>query len=110
MVSIVVVITLLVAVTGWHLRTRRHSAWRASADARFYIVLGYPLLAVATYWLADSESRVGWVLGAAWALGAAVSFVVGFSALDDVRRRQIATSRSMESLPPQTTEAGTGAV
>ena len=92
MSSTVAAILTVVALTGWHLRTRRHPCWSASADGRFYIVAGYPAVALAVFWLVGAATTTGWewAIGNAWALAAMVSFVYGFNAL----RRAASSSRT----------------
>jgi hypothetical protein len=83
MSSTIAGIVVILVVSTWHLRTRRHPNWQANGDARFYISLGYPFLAVAVYFLAGSTrgTDLNWALGNAWALVATVLFVYGFQAL-----------------------------
>ncbi|WP_232374766.1 hypothetical protein [Mycolicibacterium mengxianglii] len=99
--AMVAALVLIVGLGGWHLRTRRHPAWKLSSDARFYITLGYPMIAIAVYWFVESPSNTGleWLFGNAWALAAMVSFVLGFTALDDVPRQHQRASKSIETIP-----------
>jgi ABC-type Fe3+ transport system permease subunit len=80
--------TMIALLSAWHLRTRRHPNWRRSRDARFYIGLGYPSVAIAVCFLADPSGAAGWnwVLGNVWALVASTVFVCGFQALDQPPR------------------------
>jgi uncharacterized membrane protein len=100
--STIAVIITVVALCGWHPRTRRHPAWRVSADARFYITAGYPLVMIAVYWLMQSTSATAmgweWALGNLWALVAVISFVYGFNSLHIASEQQQSTSRAIESI------------
>jgi hypothetical protein len=89
------------ALLVWHLRVRRHPSWPVSSDGRFYILCGYPMVALAVYWLMGSPTSTGWewALGNAWALVAMVSFVYGCNALNAASRQQQATAQTIESLP-----------
>jgi len=99
--TIAVIITVAV-LGGWYLRTRRHSAWTVSADGRFYITAGYPLVTIAMYWLVQSMSRTAigweWALGNLWALVAVTSFVYGFNALHTASEQLQSASRTIESI------------
>ncbi len=77
-------IALIVVLGGWHLRTRRHPNWHRNSLARFYITVGYPLIAIAVYLLvvATGTGSWDWALGSLWALIAAVCFVLGFQHLN----------------------------
>ncbi len=95
----------LVALSGaWHLHNRRHAGWRASPEGRFYIFLGYPLVAVAVYWMtaAPATTTWEWALGNAWALAAASSFVAGFGALNRVTAAHAEAAVEMETIEPAT--------
>src|SRR6478609_3125239 len=72
-------------LTVWHLRTRRHPSWSASATGRFYITIAYPAVAIAVYWLSQVTTLDGWswAFGNLWARAAMVMFVLGFDALRD---------------------------
>ncbi|WP_206428513.1 hypothetical protein [Mycolicibacterium stellerae] len=100
MSSTVAAILTMVGLTVWHLRTRRHPCWSASADARFYIVAGYPAVAIAVFWLVGAATRTGWewAIGNAWALAAMVSFVCGFNALHRACEQQQEASMTIESI------------
>lgn len=81
--STIAAIVTVVGLSGWHLRTRRHPNWSVNSDARFYITLGYPAVAIAVFWLVESPAATTWewALGNLWAFGAMTSFVYGFNAL-----------------------------
>ncbi|OBF27951.1 hypothetical protein [Mycobacterium sp. ACS4331] len=87
-------IALVLALGGWHLRNRRHPNWRTNSLARFYVTLGYPLVAVAVYLLvvATGTDSWDWALGSLWALIAAVCFVLGFQHLNAPPPADTATS------------------
>lgn len=104
--SLVGIITV-VALGGWHLRTRRHPYWPVSPDGRFYITIGYPAVVIAVYWLVNSSTTAGleWALGNLWMLGAMTAFVYGFNALNAVSERQNLIGRAVESIPDATSEA-----
>lgn len=95
-------IVTVVALLGWHLRTRRHPSWQVSSNGRFFIMSGYPMVAVAVYWLATSPTSTGleWALGNGWALLAMVSFVFGFNALNDASKQRQVAARSIEAIAP----------
>lgn len=84
MTSTIAAILIVVVLAAWHLRTRRHASWRSSADARFYITIGHPLVAIAVYFLVNSARGTDWewAFGNFWAFVAMVCFVVGFNALN----------------------------
>ena len=87
-------VVTLVALGLWHLRNRRHPKWSVCPDGRFYIIIGYPAVVIAVYWLLNSPTTAGveWALGNVWALGAMTAFVYGFNTLNAVAERQ-ATER-----------------
>jgi hypothetical protein len=71
------------ALGFWYLRTRRHPNWRRSPEARFYVTTGYPLTAIAVYWLVQSNrTDWAWTVGNLWTLAAMILFVRGFNALN----------------------------
>lgn len=74
---------MVIALGAWHLRIRRHPNWCHSRDARFYITLGYPLVAVAVFFLANTigHTDVNWLIGMVWSLVSVSLFVYGFQAL-----------------------------
>lgn len=78
-------IVMVLALGAWHLHTRRHPNWKKSHDARFYITLGYPLVAVAVFFLANAidNNDASWAAGMAWALVSTSLFVYGFQALNN---------------------------
>jgi ABC-type Fe3+ transport system permease subunit len=82
--STIAAIVTVIGLALFHLRIRRHPQWRSSADARYSITLGYPLVLIAVYWLAQSWSGSdwAWIVGSVWAVVAMVAFVQGFKALD----------------------------
>lgn len=106
--TVAAIITLLVLV-GWHLRTRRHPNWSVSPDARFYIFSGYPLVAIAVFWLTESTTGTDWpwVMGNLWAFVAMLLFVRGFNALHLATEDQHSASHAMESI--QETHEANGA-
>lgn len=109
MVSTVAGIATVLILAAWHVRNRRHVGWKVSADGRYFVCLGYPMVAIAVYWLVDSPTATAWewALGNLWALAAMVSFVYGFNALNNVPKQQQSVSQSIESLPepaPEQTE------
>ena len=81
--STIAAIVTIVGLALCHLRIRQHPGWRNSSDARFSITLGYPLVAIAVYWLAQSwhGSDWAWMMGSLWAVVAMVAFVHGFKVL-----------------------------
>lgn len=105
--SAIAAILTVAVLAGWHLRTRRHPCWSASADARFYIVAGYPTVAIAVFWLVEATTTTGWewAIGNLWALAAMVSFVYGFNALHRAREQQHQTSQAIESIEHTADEA-----
>jgi hypothetical protein len=94
--SAIAAVVVVVALAFWHLKTCRHANWKSSADARFYITSGYPLVAIAVYFLstANSDTDWAWVLGNLWALIAMGAFVYGFNALNAERRPKYAPTAS----------------
>jgi hypothetical protein len=104
MESTVTAIAVVVALGAWHVRTRRHPGWRASAEGRFAILAGYPLLIIAVYWMVSAPHLTTWewAFGNAWALAAMVSFVVGFDALNHVTAAHGERSHQAETIEPST--------
>lgn len=85
MIRTIAVGLMVGALTIIHLRIRRNPRWKSSADARFYITSGYPLVAIAVYFLSSSTEAAAdwtWIVGNLWAFIAVVSFVHGFDALN----------------------------
>jgi hypothetical protein len=97
----IVAVVAVVVLTAWHLRTRRHPSWSVSADGRFFIYMGYPMVAIAAYWLTASPTATAWewALGNLWALAAMISFVYGFNALNRATVHRRAGSRAIETIP-----------
>jgi hypothetical protein len=83
-VSTMAIVVMVLTLAVWHLRTRRHVNWHLASDARFYITSGYPLVAIAVYFLSSTTTGTDWewVLGNIWALVAMTAFVYGFNALN----------------------------
>lgn len=104
MESTIAAIALVVALSAWHARNRRHPGWRASAHGRFNIVCGYALGTFAVYWLVSAPTATGWewALGNLWALAAMLAFVTGFGALNQVTADHAEHSQLFESLEPAT--------
>ena len=94
-------IATIVALSAWHLRTRSHPSWTVSSDGRFYIMCGYPMMAMAVYWLTASPAPTDWewAVGNLWGLAAMISFVYGFNTLNGASRRRRAAARALESIP-----------
>ncbi len=78
MESTISALAVLVALSAWHLRNRRHPGWLASSDGRFFVFCGYALVAIAAYWLqtAPTATTWEWAFGNLWALAAMVAFVL----------------------------------
>lgn len=97
--TLAAIITLL-GLLGWHLRTRRHPSWSVSADARFYIYSGYPLVAIAVFWLTKATTGTDWewAIGNVWAFIAMVMFVRGFNALSVAAADRHSASHAIESI------------
>ncbi|CAN3127803.1 hypothetical protein ACNUDN_07795 [Mycobacterium sp. smrl_JER01] len=104
MLSITAAIVVVALLGAWHLRNRRHAGWQASADGRFFILCGYPLVAVAAYLLtiAPGTTTWEWAMGNAWALAAVLSFVAGFNALNAVTAEHARSAARMETIEPAT--------
>jgi hypothetical protein len=81
--STIAAIATIAGLALCHLRIRQHPGWRSSSDARSSITLGYPLVAIAVYWLAQSWHGAdwAWMMGSGWAIVAMVAFVHGFKLL-----------------------------
>lgn len=107
MLSTTTAIAVTVVLGAWHLHNRRHAGWQASADGRFYILCGYPLVAVAAYWLTTAPTATAWewAMGNAWALAAVMSFVAGFNALNSVTAEHARAAVQMETI-----ESATGSI
>ncbi|TRW80500.1 hypothetical protein FK535_19360 [Mycolicibacterium sp. 018/SC-01/001] len=93
-------VAVLVALTLWHLRNRRHPGWLASPQGRFFLFDGYALVAIAAYWLetAPTTSTWEWAFGNLWALAAMVAFVLGFGHLNRVTAEHAVASQQLEAL------------
>ncbi|KWX60313.1 hypothetical protein [Mycobacterium sp. NAZ190054] len=104
MLSTTAAIAVIVGLSAWHLYNRRHPGWQASADGRFFIRCGYPLVAVATYWLttAPTATTWEWAMGNAWALAAVMSFVAGFNALNRATAEHAQLAVQIETIEPAT--------
>ncbi|UXA14977.1 hypothetical protein KXD97_15250 [Mycobacterium sp. SMC-8] len=104
MLSTTAAIAVIVVLGAWHLYNRRHAGWQASADGRFFVRCGYPLVAVAAYWLtiAPTATAWEWAMGNAWALAAAMSFVTGFNALNRATAEHARMAVAMETIEPAT--------
>ncbi|CAN5412029.1 hypothetical protein BH11ACT7_BH11ACT7_33560 [soil metagenome] len=101
MVTSVTALVVAVALALCDRYTRRHPAWPLSARGRFYISCGYPMVAIAAYFLVgfSPDTNWGWAIGLAWGAGAVAAFLRGFTALNDVLHRHQAVSQSLESIP-----------
>lgn len=100
--SSITAIGLVLVLSAWHLRNRRHPGWRGSADGRFYIYLGYPFAVIGVYWLVHAPTATAWewAFGNAWVLAAMVLFVCGFEALNRVTASRRSAAQAMESTRP----------
>ncbi|MHA0286148.1 hypothetical protein ACXYX3_06795 [Mycobacterium sp. C3-094] len=96
----VTALAVLVALTLWHLRNRRHAGWLASADGRFFVFSGYALVAIAAYWLqsASTATTWEWAFGNLWALAAMVSFVAGFGHLNRATAAHAWAAQQVEAI------------
>ncbi|MCV7227159.1 hypothetical protein [Mycolicibacterium komossense] len=105
-------ITTVIVLSAWHLRIRRHPSWSVSGDGRFYIMSGYPMMALAVYWLTASPTSTEWewALGNMWALAAMISFVYGVNALDSASHRRRAAAHTIESIPQRLPDGAHDAV
>jgi hypothetical protein len=101
MVTSVTAIVVALALAACDRYTRRHPAWTLSARGRFCISSGYPMVAIAAYFLIGFSPATswGWAIGLAWALAAAAMFLLGFTALREVLRGHHAVSHSIETIP-----------
>ena len=79
----IVAVATVVFLCLWHMRTRRHPAWKENRNGRFCITLGYPSVTFAMYWLTQATvtTSLEWTLGISWAFVAMVFFVYGFESL-----------------------------
>ncbi|QZT63688.1 hypothetical protein [Mycolicibacterium austroafricanum] len=100
MESTITAVAIIVVLSLWHLRNRRHPGWLASDDGRFYIQCGYPLVAVAAYALVDAPTATTWewAIGNLWALAAMVAFVSGFEALNRATTVHAERSQAFEAV------------
>lgn len=101
MVTSVTAIVVAVALALCDRYTRRHPAWELSARGRFCVSSGYPMVAIAAYFLLgfSNDTIWAWALGLGWAVAAATMFALGFTELNDVLRRHHAVSQSIEMIP-----------
>lgn len=102
MSSTITALAVVAVLSAWHLRNRRHAGWQASPDGRFYVSLGYPLVAIAVYWMttAPTTTTWEWAVGNAWALAAVMSFVAGFGALNRVTAGHARHAVELETIEP----------
>lgn len=102
MESAVTAIAIIAGLSGWHVRNRRHPGWLASDNGRFFIYSGYPLVAIAMYWLVSAPTMTAWewAVGNAWALAAMVSFVKGFDELHRVTAQHGELAQRLETVDP----------
>lgn len=102
MVTTVTAIAVALALLAVDRFVRRHPAWAVSARARYCIGIGYPMVAIATYFFVGAPAQTGWdwIFGLAWACAAVVAFGAGFTALQRVLQRQHRASLSMETITP----------
>jgi hypothetical protein len=100
MVTTVTAIAVALALLAVDRYIRRHPAWGVSGHARFCVSIAYPMVVIATYFLAAVPTQTGWdwVFGLVWAVAALVSFATGFEALRRVLRRQRRASLSIETI------------
>jgi hypothetical protein len=96
-----VAVATVVFLWLWHVRTRRHPAWKESRNGRFFITTGYPSVTLAMYWLTQATVTTGleWTLGIFWAFVAMVSFVYGFESLALEAVEQQSAARPDQSAP-----------
>lgn len=102
MESTITAIAIVVGLSVWHLRNRRHPGWLASEAGRSSIFAGYFLVAIAAYWLETAPTATAWewALGNLWALAAMVSFVAGFASLDRATARHGEVAQLLETVDP----------
>jgi O-antigen/teichoic acid export membrane protein len=102
MESTVTAAAIVVGLSVWHLRNRRHPGWLASEVGRSSIFSGYLLVAIAAYWLeaAPTATAWEWALGNLWALAGMVAFVVGFAALNRATARHGELAQQFETVDP----------
>lgn len=100
MVTSVTAIVVAVALGLCDRRVRRHAGWDFSPRGRFYVSIGYPMVAISAYFLMESSSGAAWALALClgWALAAVTVFVLGYTALDDVIRHHHSVSHSIETI------------
>ena len=100
MESTVTAIAIVVGLSLWHVRNRRRPGWLASDDGRFFIYLGYPLVAIAAYWLMSASGATSWqwAVGNLWALAAMACFVKGFDALHQATARHADIAQELETV------------
>ncbi len=93
-------LAVVFALTLWHLRNRRHAGWLASPNGRFFVFIGYALVAIAAYWLesAPTATTWEWVFGNLWALAAMTAFVVGFGQLNRATAEHAVAAQQVEAL------------
>ena len=92
----IVAVATVVFLCLWHVRTRRHPAWKESRNGRFFITTGYPMVTFAMYWLTQATvtTSLEWTLGIFWAFFATVFFVYGFESLALEAAEQQSAARS----------------
>lgn len=102
MESTVIALVLIIGLSAWHLRNRRHPGWLASSEGRFFIESGYLLVVIAAYWLVAAPTATAWewALGDLWAFGAMVSFVKGFDSLRQAMQQHGERAQQLETVDP----------
>lgn len=100
MTSTITASAVVVLLGLWHVRNRRHAGWQASANGRFFVLLGYPLAAVGAYWFSTAPGAAAWewAMGCAWVSAAALSFTLGFRALRRVTAEHARAAIALETI------------
>ena len=105
----IVAVATVVVLCFWHIRTRRHPAWKDSRNGRFFITTGYPSVTFAMYWLTQATvtTSLEWTLGISWAFVAMIFFVYGFEslALEAVEQQSASRPDQSESRPVLASES-----
>ncbi|PQE00523.1 hypothetical protein CYL16_13055 [Mycobacterium sp. EPG1] len=100
MSSTLIAFALILSLSAVHWRLRRHAGWMASARGRFFVMLSYPMAALAAYWLSSASTSFEWALAGGWALAGTASGIAGLGALRQVTRDHAARSVELETIKP----------
>ncbi|ORB30613.1 hypothetical protein [Mycolicibacterium parafortuitum] len=100
MSSTLIASVLILSLSAVHWRLRRHAGWMASPRGRFFVMLSYPLAALAAYWMCSAATSLEWALAGGWAMAWISSTLVGLGALKRVSAEHAARAVALETITP----------